>query len=122
MPSSSSPNRTNLNRASLIVSFYDSQAAFRAALSDSFNTPTALDVLRELVSLTNVYINSRGANLNADLLEYVARWVGQMLRMFGLGENDNSEIGWGQAEQEGGNVNVSQSHSVKCALICCVLT
>jgi cysteinyl-tRNA synthetase len=122
MPSSSSPNRTNLNRASLIVSFYDSQAAFRAALSDSFNTPIALDVLRELVSLTNVYINSRGANLNADLLEYVARWVGQMLRMFGLGENDNSEIGWGQAEQEGGNVNVSQSHSVKCALICCVLT
>ena len=88
--------------------------AFRAALCDSFNTPAALDVLRDLVSRTNVYINSRGTDLNVDLLEYIAKWVSQMLRMFGLGE-ENSEIGWGQGENQEGNINVSQSVIAACA-------
>ena len=65
-----------------------------------------MDVLRELVSVTNVYINTRGAKLNPALLESLARWIGRMLRMFGLGNDDESEIGWGQCEQEQGNINV----------------
>ena len=78
------------------------------ALCDSFNTPVALDVLRDLVSRTNVYINSRGKDLNVGVVEMVARWIGRMLRMFGLGEGENSEIGWGQAEDSGeSNFNVS---------------
>ncbi|KAG6827339.1 hypothetical protein H0H92_012160 [Tricholoma furcatifolium] len=85
--------------------FYESQSKFRAALCDSFNTPVALDVLRDLVSKTNVYINSRGKNLNVGVVENCARWIGQMLRMFGLGEGENLEIGWGQADQEGGAIN-----------------
>ncbi|KAF8070794.1 tRNA synthetases class I (C) catalytic domain-containing protein [Lyophyllum atratum] len=89
----------------LTLSLHESKANFRAALCDSFNTPGALDVLRELVSKTNVYINSRGKNLNVSAVENVARWIGQMLRMFGLGEGDNTEIGWGQDDQEGGSVN-----------------
>jgi cysteinyl-tRNA synthetase len=56
----------------------------------------ALDVLRELVSKTNVYISSQGKNINPKLVERIARWIGQMLRMFGLGEGESSEIGWGQ--------------------------
>ena len=87
-----------------MYSFHASQAAFRAALCDSFNTPAALDVLRELVSKTNVYINSRGKNLNVKLVETIARWVGKMLRMFGLGEEE--DIGWGQDSQQTGNINV----------------
>ncbi|TFK44293.1 tRNA synthetases class I (C) catalytic domain-containing protein [Crucibulum laeve] len=86
-------------------SFYQTQSAFRTALCDSFNTPAALDTLRELVSRTNVYINSRGKNLNVALAESIAKWIGQMLRMFGLGEGDISEIGWGQADQGEGSVN-----------------
>ncbi|KAG6900716.1 hypothetical protein C0993_003742 [Termitomyces sp. T159_Od127] len=82
----------------------ESQSKFRAALCDSFNTPAALDVLRELVSKTNVYINSRGKTLNVSVVENCARWVGQMLRMFGLGEGENSEIGWGQDEHESGGI------------------
>lgn len=75
------------------------QADFRAALCDSFNTPVALDVLRDLISKTNVYINSSGKALNVDMVTRVARWVGDMLRMFGLGEGpwlEGGEIGWGQ--------------------------
>lgn len=74
------------------------QADFRAALCDSFNTPVALDVIRDLVSRTNVYISSSGKALNVSLVTRVARWVGDMLRMFGLGEGPRleGEIGWGQ--------------------------
>jgi cysteinyl-tRNA synthetase len=75
-------------------------------LSDSFNTPEALNVLRELVSKTNVYINKRGKHLSVALVENIARWVGQMLRMFGLGEGEKEELGWGQADQGSENVNV----------------
>ncbi|KDR75100.1 hypothetical protein GALMADRAFT_248997 [Galerina marginata CBS 339.88] len=89
----------------LLASFYDSQSAFREALCDSFNTPAATDVLRELVSRTNVYINSRGKALNVKLVENIAEWVGKMLRMFGLGEGQSSDIGWGQLAAIGENTN-----------------
>jgi hypothetical protein len=88
------------------TSFHESQSAFRVSLCDSFNTPEALNILRDLVSKTNVYINSRGKNLSVDVVENVARWVGQMLRVFGLGEGENSEIGWGQEHLVDGTVNV----------------
>jgi len=88
------------------ISFYATQSSFRASLSDSFNTPEALTYLRDLVSRTNVYINSQGKSLNIGLVEHVARWVGRMLRMFGLGEGEKSEIGWGQDGGEQGDVNV----------------
>jgi hypothetical protein len=39
-------------------------------------------------------------------VENVARWVGQMLRVFGLGEGESSEIGWGQEDHVDGTVNV----------------
>ena len=87
-------------------SFYESQKSFRAALCDSFNTPLALDVLRELVSRTNVYINTQGSKVNVDLVETVAQWISRMLRMFGLGEGGSAEVGWGQENKESGATNV----------------
>jgi cysteinyl-tRNA synthetase len=95
-----------------VYSLHQSQTAFRAALCDSFNTPEALNVLRELVSKTNIYMNARGpAKVNVDVIENNAKWVGQMLRMFGLGEGEREELGWGQerADDEA-NVNVSALH------------
>ncbi|KIY70644.1 hypothetical protein CYLTODRAFT_419597 [Cylindrobasidium torrendii FP15055 ss-10] len=86
----------------LTQKFYDAQYNFRVELCDSFNTPAALDVLRDLVSQTNVYINSRGRSLNVSVVENAARWVSKMLRMFGLGEGEGpAEIGWGQDGGEG---------------------
>jgi len=52
-----------------------------------------------------VYINSRGKALNVKLVENIAEWVGKMLRMFGLGEGERSEIGWGQLDDAGVNAN-----------------
>ncbi|KAG6331373.1 hypothetical protein ID866_7716 [Astraeus odoratus] len=84
----------------LMSELYQSKHAFRAALCDSFNTPEALKVLRDLVSRTNVYINSRGKELNVGLVEQSARWIGEMLRMFGLGEGERHELGWGTEQSD----------------------
>ena len=89
---------------------YQAQDRFREALCDSFDTPTAVNVLRDLVSRTNVYINSRANELDVSVVERVARWVGNMFRMFGLGEGDPSELGWGQVSQDGSaSLNVSRA-------------
>ena len=86
----------------------ESKLAFRSALCDSFNTPEALKLLRDLVSRTNVYINTRGKSINVALVEQSARWVGNMLRMFGLGEGEKIELGWGQETTSDANAaNVS---------------
>ncbi|KAL7281481.1 hypothetical protein ACG7TL_004796 [Trametes sanguinea] len=99
-------NRFQQAERELTESLHASQAAFRAALCDSFNTPEAINVLRELVSKTNVYIRTPGANLEIGLIQRVARWVGDMLRMFGLGEGETQEIGWGQERSaDEGSVN-----------------
>ncbi|KAF8160698.1 tRNA synthetases class I (C) catalytic domain-containing protein [Crassisporium funariophilum] len=89
----------------LLANLYQSQAAFRESLCDSFNTPGAIDGLRDLVSRTNVYINSRGKAQNVALVQNIAQWVGKMLRMFGLGEGEKTELGWGQLDETGGNAN-----------------
>ena len=93
----------------------ESKLAFRSALCDSFNTPEALKILRDLVSRTNVYINTRAKSLNVALVEQSARWVGNMLRMFGLGEGERLELGWGQETTSDANsANVSLSALSQC--------
>ncbi|KAG0701273.1 tRNA synthetases class I (C) catalytic domain-containing protein [Suillus ampliporus] len=89
----------------LMKSLYASKSAFRAAICDSFNTPEALKVMRVLVSRINIYINSPGRKTNVSVVEQCARWIGEMLRMFGLGEGQTSEIGWGQEDEGAGGVN-----------------
>ncbi|KAJ7451861.1 tRNA synthetases class I (C) catalytic domain-containing protein [Mycena galericulata] len=89
----------------LRVALDDSQYAFRVALSDSFNTPAAIGVIRDLITRTNVYITARGKMLNIQLLENTARWTGQMLRMFGLGAGPKEELGWGVDDAASGGIN-----------------
>jgi cysteinyl-tRNA synthetase len=100
------------DRILCLHSLHGAQSAFRAALCDSFNTPQALDLLRELVSATNAYINTQGTkNLNVRAVQDIAQWVGRMLRMFGLGEGERVEIGWGQEDEHGaGDFNVGCIH------------
>jgi cysteinyl-tRNA synthetase len=90
-------------------SLYQSETPFREALCDSFNTPAAVDVMRDLISRTNVYINSRGKSLNLTLIQNISQWVGKILCMFGLGEGEKTELGWGQQDETGGNIDVCWS-------------
>ncbi|TDL26032.1 hypothetical protein BD410DRAFT_784049 [Rickenella mellea] len=80
--------------------FHQTQMAFRAALCDSFNTPLAIDVVLKLVSRVNVYLGAKGNTVNGRLVDSSARWVGKMLRIFGLGEGEGDEIGWGEERSD----------------------
>lgn len=90
------------------------QEQFRRAMCDSFDTPAGMQVLLDVVSKANVYERSRARKeVNVGTVEAVARFVGDMLRMLGLGEGAVREgnIGWGEAAKEGeanGNINVSR--------------
>ena len=53
-----------------------------------------------------MYINSRGKTLNVELVSNITQWVGKMLCMFGLGEGEKTELGWGQADSSEGSVGV----------------
>ena len=44
----------------------------------------------------------RGKDSNLSLVENVARWIGNMLRVFGLGEGQQDEIGWGEERRDDG--------------------
>lgn len=82
----------------LATALTDTQTKFRAAMCDNFDTPRGIDVLLQLVSQANIYekATSRDA-LNVGVLEAVARYVGDMLQMFGLGTGivRDGELGWG---------------------------
>lgn len=82
----------------LATQLADAQVAFRAAMCDNFDTPRGMDVLLQLVSRANVYDKSTPrAEVNVGVLEAVAAYVGEMLRMFGLGTGvvREGELGWG---------------------------
>lgn len=88
----------------LMAALARAQTAFRAAMCDSFDTPTGMAVLLDLISRANIYERGRPrADVNVAVLEAVAKWTGDMLRMLGLGEGPAREgdIGWGDAVAEG---------------------
>lgn len=89
----------------LAASLTRAQLDFRKALCDSFDTPTAMRILLDLVSTTNVYERARRQDPNVRVLQNVAGWVGEMLRMFGLGEGPvrEGEIGWGEVDEGQGS-------------------
>ena len=98
----------------LLDRLQQAQTDVHAALCDSFDTPKALDLLANLISSANVYINSRPTIPNTAPLEAIAIWVTRMLRIFGLGEgpgtslNGKPEIGWGDVQsEEGASTDVS---------------
>lgn len=91
------------------ASVVQSQSAFRAALCDSFNTALAIETLLKLVSRANAHINTAGRELNLGVVENAARWVGRMLRMFGLGEGEKAEMGWGEERRSAVAINVGAS-------------
>ena len=89
----------------LMQQLEDGQQAFREAMCDSFDTPKGMEILLDLVSKANIYEKShdKRADVNIGVLTAVARYVGDMLKMLGLGEgavlSASQEIGWGVADE-----------------------
>jgi len=92
-----------------ICSLAQAQQAFRVALCNNFDTVTALQTLSDLTGKANVYVQLKRPNLAP--ARTVAEWIGRMLRMFGLGEGESKEIGWGLKREEGEGADVSRFSS-----------
>ncbi|KAF8609049.1 putative cysteine-tRNA ligase [Ceratobasidium sp. AG-I] len=94
--------------AELTAFLSQTQHAYRTALSDSFNTPDAIQRVLDLVSRTNVYVARGKSRVNVGVVEHVARWVSYALRVFGLSPETQGAgaIGWGaDGGAEGGTVD-----------------
>ncbi|KAK3693246.1 tRNA synthetases class I (C) catalytic domain-containing protein [Podospora appendiculata] len=71
-----------------------------AALSNSFDTPTAMQVILRLVRDANIYMN-KSADANLQTVEAVARWVTKIAGIFGLdpgAQPPYEGLGWGSGE------------------------
>lgn len=95
-------------------SLKEAQTALHERLSDSFDTPSAITILVNIVSTANVYMTSRSRKeTNVVVLHTVADWVTRILRIFGLGEGGEADgsgrriIGWGQARSAGEAVAIA---------------
>lgn len=71
-----------------------------AALRNSFDTPTAMQVILRLVRNANIYMNDKSANPSLQAVEAVARWVTKIVGIFGLDANAKPPydgLGWSSA-------------------------
>ncbi|GAA5914049.1 cysteine--tRNA ligase [Sporobolomyces salmoneus] len=104
--------------ADLMAKLETAQIEFRAALSDSFDTPRAIQLLLDLVSASNVYLSRGRQNVNVGVLSAVSEWVTRMLRMFGLGEgaatdaNGERLVGWGIASPSGQGESIDKESTL----------
>lgn len=96
--------QTSLDRA---------QKNMQAALSDSFNTPRAMQVLHELIKEANIHIQTNRADVDLQGLEAAARWVTKMVGIFGLDANASPPydgLGWAS---KAASLNISPQEAVK---------
>ncbi|KAJ1919820.1 cysteinyl-tRNA synthetase [Mycoemilia scoparia] len=91
----------------LIETLKKAQTQVHEALLDSFNTPRALDAIKDLVTDTNQYMSARRDNADPQAITSVGKYVTYMCRIFGLAPDTTKEIGWGsldsEAESQGAN-------------------
>ena len=78
-----------------------------SALCDSIDTPTVMKHIRDLISATNTYMNTKNAIINCLLLRNIAIYITDLLDIFGLNSTADNDIGFTQLnEQQIGTVNI----------------
>lgn len=89
-----------LEDSSLPRSLESAKEELRSALEDSFDTPRAMRVIYDLIKESNIYINTHKSNVDVQELKRVARWVTQIVGIFGLDANAKAPydgLGWATA-------------------------
>ncbi|KAJ1933512.1 cysteinyl-tRNA synthetase, partial [Linderina pennispora] len=82
----------------LLGALKETKAQVHAALKDSFDTPTAMRSLQEIVNRTNVYLQRGRSAIDPQIVEMVALYVTKIVRAFGLvAETPGQLIGWGSS-------------------------
>ena len=94
----------------LSARYHEKRSLIHAALCDSIDTPTVVKHIRELLTISNTYMNpqSPGATPNAKLLENIAQYITYLLRVFGVINSSDQSVGFpvesGQTGQAGNTV------------------
>lgn len=86
---------------------------FNAALCNSFDTPSAMQVVLRLVRNANVYMNDRTVETNLQAVEAVGRWVTKIVGILGLDASAQPPydgLGWASA---GATTNVDPETAIK---------
>lgn len=79
------------------------------ALCDSIDTPTVMEQIRQLVSSTNIYMNTSNTTINRLLLRNIASYITRLINIFGLNSSLSTldDIGFSRStEQQASAVNV----------------
>lgn len=86
-------HKWNPEEVSLNTRLMDTRTNVHAALCDNVDTKTALDEVRELIKASNIYINKHKTDKtlpNRMLLQNIATYITNLLKMFGAIETDDS--------------------------------
>lgn len=100
------PNDHGAQERDLLKTLDETRMTVHAALCDSFDTPTALAALLELITRCNVYIKQSGAKVSSQSLMHVLRYVDRMYRVFGLGSADEIDASLSGSSQSGQSSSV----------------
>ncbi len=94
----------------LLAVFDERKAAVHRALCDSINTPQAMKEVNGLVSAANTYMSScySSPEFNHVLVKDVAKYVTDLLKMFGVVEVDGS-VGLEAAKQAAGGGSLEET-------------
>ncbi|KAG9294593.1 hypothetical protein G9A89_008072 [Geosiphon pyriformis] len=94
-------HRYRASEKEIIKIFLEKQSAVHVALCDSFNTPTAMSEIMELINKTNTYLSGGRGYININVVAKVAKYVSEMMRIFGVAEDlTGQDIGFVTSEKQ----------------------
>ncbi|KAI8324104.1 hypothetical protein GQ54DRAFT_83586 [Martensiomyces pterosporus] len=97
----------------LLDALKETKSQVHSALLDSFDTPTAMRALQDIIARTNVYLQRGRASIDPQIVEMVALYVTKIVRVFGLAtEGSGSAIGWGSSSAESGSQGPADRESL----------
>ena len=82
-----------------------SKTAVHEALSDSFDTPTAINELNKLVIATNTYLAQPDSQIKIPLVKQVSKFIHQILRCFGLYSDTDEPADGGADDTSAGSIS-----------------
>jgi cysteinyl-tRNA synthetase len=86
---------------------FETKKKVRAALADNIDTRGALDAIRDLISISNIYVRDN-KELDSHLLEKIGVYITDLVRIFGAIRAPKGSIGFplgGEAGSDGVNVS-----------------
>lgn len=89
-PNATEPHNNYAKKeAELVALLVSTQEAVHEAICDSFDTPTVLGLISELITKTNIYVKAPGKP-NAEVLRMITAYVSKIMRILGVHEESKS--------------------------------